>query len=416
MAAGCGFLGAFGGGSANEPARRKRDDTWGVGYVVGAATLEAGEVDRSELVFRRDDRAAVDAVLLDSLFQFGEHNRALALFAGQQLLGVGDQRFELVGFVIELLHLECGQAAQRHIEHVGCLNFGEVELTHQRSFRRWSVFRRTDDLDDTVDVVERNEQTGNDVQARFPLGQPELGASDNDLKAVLNVVVAQVPQANGRGNAIDEHHVVDAERFLKWSHSVEVGENSLRASARAKVDLNAKRVGLVGQVLRALALVDAGEFADRCQLVDLGDDLLRANHVRELGDDERLAAAGELDRFGFRSNANGASAGFVRVAQSVVDEDSARREIGARYRLHQFVDRWLGATLLHDEFDGVSYFAQVVGWHVGGHTHRNAGGAVDEQVGNEGRQHRWLVAKPVEGRGEVDGFFVDFADHVHGGG
>ncbi len=63
---------------------------------------------------------------------------------------------------------------------------------------------------------------------------------------------------------------------------------------------------------------------------------------------------------------------------------------------------------------GVDDFAQVVGRDVGGHAHRDALAAVDEQVGESRGQHLRLFAAAVVGRLHVDGLFVDVGQQLHG--
>ncbi len=58
--------------------------------------------------------------------------------------------------------------------------------------------------------------------------------------------------------------------------------------------------------------------------------------------------------------------------------------------------------------------AQVVGRDVGGHADRDAGRAVDQQVGEPGRQHDRLGFLAVVVRLEVDRALGDVADHLHG--
>ena len=63
----------------------------------------------------------------------------------------------------------------------------------------------------------------------------------------------------------------------------------------------------------------------------------------------------------------------------------------------------------------VGHLAQVVAGHVGRHAHRDAGGAVDQQVGQAPGQHDRLVALPVEGGAELDGVLVELGQHLLGG-
>jgi hypothetical protein len=57
---------------------------------------------------------------------------------------------------------------------------------------------------------------------------------------------------------------------------------------------------------------------------------------------------------------------------------------------------------------------QVVRRHVRGHSDRDAGRAVDQQVRQSGGQHIGLLLAAVVVRDEVDGLLVDRGDHLHG--
>ena len=63
---------------------------------------------------------------------------------------------------------------------------------------------------------------------------------------------------------------------------------------------------------------------------------------------------------------------------------------------------------------GVANFAQVVGRNTGGHTHRDALAAVDQQIRKARRQNRGLFFGTVEVVGEVDRVLIDAIDETHG--
>ena len=94
----------------------------------------------------------------------------------------------------------------------------------------------------------------------------------------------------------------------------------------------------------------------------------------------------------------------------------AHREVGALDPLDQRVLELLAGRVgvLERPDRSLGDLAQVVRRDVGRHTDRDAGRAVDQQVGEaRGEDGRLLRATVVVGL-EVDGVFVDLADHVHG--
>src|SRR5690606_35231892 len=166
------------------------------------------------------------------------------------------------------------------------------------------------------------------------------------------------------------------------------------------VDAHAVLVGLVAQLadaFQALFLDQLGDLLDQPGLVHL---------VGDLGDDDRFTAIVRNLDLGTRAHAHAAAAGPVRGldASGAVD-DAGGREIRARQVLHQPIDVDLRVV---DHRDGrVHHLAQVVRRDVGGHAHRDAGGAVDQQGRHPGRHDRGFELLLVVVGLEIDGFLVD---------
>ena len=73
-----------------------------------------------------------------------------------------------------------------------------------------------------------------------------------------------------------------------------------------------------------------------------------------------------------------------------------------------------GVRVGEQPLGGVGHLAQVVRRDVGGHADRDAGAAVDEQVGEPARQDDGLLRLAVVVVAEVDRVLVDVAHHLHG--
>ena len=127
-------------------------------------------------------------------------------------------------------------------------------------------------------------------------------------------------------------------------------------------------------------------IAWRCALVDVLEVALGAHHD--------LAAAGAV--------------ALAHAVQAV--DDAGGGEVRRRDDLHQLVDRRLG--VLQQVQAGVDHLVQVVRRDVGGHAHRDAARAVDQQVGQPRRQHQRLLLGAVVVGAEVDGFLVDVGQHL----
>ena len=116
--------------------------------------------------------------------------------------------------MLELELLELGEPAQLHVENGRRLDLAELELGHQPGARFVAVFGTPDDLDDRIDRVERQKQAFDDVHSIVGLAQAKLRALDDDVEAVIDVVLAHVVETERGGHAIDQHDIVDAERVF----------------------------------------------------------------------------------------------------------------------------------------------------------------------------------------------------------
>ena len=123
-----------------------------------------------------------------------------------------------------------------------------------------------------------------------------------------------------------------------------------------------------------------GDLLDQARLVDL---------VGDLGDDDRLLVALARLDLGAGAHHDRAAAGAVGLADARPAADEAGgREVGARDRApsrppaaRPGVRSWFSSR----KTSAVHHLAQVVGRDVGGHAHRDARGAVHQQV----REGRW---------------------------
>ena len=360
-----------------------------------------------------DAGASFCAIALDQLAELGEHGLALTGLGAQHLVEIGDGAPELVALLLELELFELGQPAQLHVEDGRRLDLAELELRHQSGARLVAVFGTPDDLDDGVDRVEREEQALDDVHAIVGLAQAKLRALDDDIEAVIDVVLAQVIETEGGGHAVDQHDVVDAERVFHRCLPVEVGEHRVRIDRGLARDLDAQPVRAIAQVDD---VVDAADLVVDHELFDAADDALGADHEGQLGDDDALAAAAlEVDDLGLGPHADGAATGFVCLADAVVDDDATGGEVGTGQHGQQLVEGRSRPPFGQHQLDGFVDLAQVVRGHVGGHADGDAGGAVDEQVRQHGGQAHGLAIFTVVARPEIDRLFVELVDHVHRG-
>ena len=242
------------------------------------------------------------------------------------------------------------------------------------------------------------------------LGQVELGAPDHDLFAELQEGVEDGAQAHLLGAAPVQRQHVDAERGLQRGEAVELVQHHVGAGVALQLDhhAHAGAVALVAQVRHALDPLLAhqlGYALDHGGLVHL---------VGDLGDDDRLAVAPRGLHLRLAAHDDGAAAGHQGVARArAADDLAAGGEVRAGHDLQQRLERHL--RIVDQGQAGVDHLAQVVRRDVGGHPHRDAAGAVDQDVGDARGQHRRLHVLAVVVRPEGDGVLLDVGEQRLGG-
>ena len=165
--------------------------------------------------------------------------------------------------------------------------------------------------------------------------------------------------------------------------AVELLEHGVRVEAVLQLDDQAQAVLAVREVHD---VADAGQLLAVDGVLDLLDHLFRAHHVRQFGDHQAGAAGGELLDLHLGAGLERAAAGGVGVADAVQAHDpAARGQVRAGDEPHEVLER---GVRVRDQVPGRGDdLHQVVRGHVGGHADGDAGGAVDQQVGERGRQH-----------------------------
>ena len=166
-------------------------------------------------------------------------------------------------------------------------------------------------------------------------------------------------------------------------------------------------VGLVANVGNAdnLAVFDKlGLTLDHLALVDtVGDGV---------GDDDVAAFIVHIDG-GVGTKHHTATACGVSVAHPVVAVDSATAgKIGSFDILHQFLD--CNIIIINESNATVEDFAQVVGGHVGGHTHSDTVRAVDKKVWYPGRENGGFFALIGIGGHHVNSVLFNIGHHFVG--
>ena len=190
---------------------------------------------------------------------------------------------------------------------------------------------------------------------------------------------------------VDHGQEDHAERFLHRGVLEELVQHDLRFGAALQLDHDPHAVAVafvadVGDVVDGLAVDQLGDALDQPRLVHL---------VGNLGDDDGVALFGQVLDGRLGAHQEAAAAVGVGVLDSLASVDEAAgREVRPLHQLENLFER--GVRLIDQLNGGVDDLAQVVRRNVGRHAHGDTVGAVDEQVGNPGRQDRGLNRSLVE--------------------
>jgi hypothetical protein len=342
--------------------------------------------------------------------QLADHHLEQHLLRGQDLLEPGDELLHLGQLVQDLLPLQAGEALELHLEDGLGLDLGEGEPLHHLVPGGVAVRGLLDELDDLVDVVERDLVAEQDVLALARLAQLVAGPPGDHVPPVGDEPLQHLlERQDARLAAVDGQHD-DAEAGLELGVGVEVVEHHLahRIALQLDDDAHALARGLVAQVadpLQPLVPHQLGDVLHQLGLVDL---------VRDLVDDDGLALGLGVDLdAGPRPDLDGAAPGLVGGPDPVAPQDApCGGEVGAGDVLHQLGHRQLRVG---DEVDGgVDHLAHVVGRDVGGHADGDAGGAVDQQIREAGGEDLRLERRVVEVGRPVDRLLVDVGEEEVG--
>src|SRR5882724_10414211 len=380
------------------PRARDGDDH----FLVGEQVLD-GEVGRAVDDLRAPGVAVLvadgDQLLLDDGHELG--------VGGEDALQLVDEGQHLLVLFDDLVALELGQALQAHVENSLGLDFREGELGHERFARGVGAVRGADEADDEVELLHRFAQTGEDVRPLFRAREVVTGPARDHLAAEPDEGFQHLLEIHDLRAAVDEREHDDAEARLHLRVLEELIQHDVGDLAPAELqhDADALAIRLVAD------LRDAADLLFLRQFGDLLDERGFVHLVRQLGDDDRLAAAPSLLKVRFRAKGEGAAARRVGIPNAVAADDVAGGgEIGPGDHRHQLLDG--RAWIANEHHEGVHDLGEVVGRDVGGHAHRDARGAVDEQVRDARRQHHRLLLIVVVVWHEVDGVLLDVGQHL----
>ncbi len=331
-------------------------------------------------------------------------------FVLQDFAEAGDAFLEFVIFFLDLIALHAGKLVEAEVEDGVGLAVGEGVLLHEADPGFLTVLGGADDTDDVVHVVQRDEVAFEDVRTVEGFVELELGTAKDDFAAVLDVALDQLLDVHLLGPAFVEGKQDDAEGGFELGHLIELVDDDAGDLTPTQLNDDAGVfVGLVtevGDAFDELLVDESGDLGDEGGSVDV---------VRDLRDDDLLLVIRELLHFTSPADAEDATAGFhVPLDLRPAGDGTSCGEVGTREDLDDLVesDVWV----VDDGASGVDDFRKVVRGDVRGHPDGDPSGAVDEKVGDGGRENGGLGCAFLVIGYEVDSVLVDVLDHFLGDG
>ena len=312
-------------------------------------------------------------------------------------------------FLAERLDLKAGQPLQTQVKNRLSLNIREAKDVHELFLGFLGILTSPDDRDNLIKVIHRDHETFEDMLAGFGLFKFITGTACDHTLLMVNVIGKQRLDAKLHRPALGDCHHVDAERHLKIGVLIEHGQDHHRVDVALDLDDRAK----TGSVRLVADVVDAAEqsLLLLTELEDLFKHRSLRYLIRHFGDDDQLAARAAILNMYLRADGQFAAARLISALDFFIfNQPAARREVRSGHDLHDFFGRRL--RIVHEENRCVDGLAQIVRRNVGRKADRNAGGAVDQQVGIARWQHVRLLEGVVKVEAERHGILVDVAQHL----
>ncbi len=376
------------------------------GHDAGGVGDQVFEIN---LALERDDgRAAFVAKALLEGEQVALDQAVDQAGIGQQRLQVGDTFADGSVFSLDLFALKAGELIEAHLENGVGLQFAEGVAGDQGGAGLIARGRAADQAHNLVEVIERLEESFEDVAAGFGLAQLIFGTAGDDLETVVDVAADHLLEREHlRAVVVDRQHI-GAEGGLELRMFVERIEDDLADGAAFELDNDADAlagafVADIGDAVDLLIIDHTGDIADQVGLVD---------HVGQLADQNIFAVFLFAD-LGPPANRHLAAPQLVhRLDLACAADHGTGGEVGSFDVLHQVVD---GAVAVIDVVDDAGHhLVEVVGRDIGSHADGDAGRAVEEQVGDLGGEHQRLNQRLVVVGAEIDRLLVEVFQHLLG--
>src|SRR5579862_5227006 len=342
-------------------------------------------------LFLDDLGAAHVAIFLLHLLEL-VHDDALQDFvAGQDFLVLGDFFLQLVVLRLNFIPLESRQSLQLQFEDGLGLAVGEIETSNQPFARFLGRLRGANQFDDGIEMGERLQEPFQNVGPLFRLAQVVGRATADHRHPVVDKELDCFDERQDARLAVHDGQHDHAESLLELGVLVKIVQDHFRLFAALQLHHNAHAV-TVGLILH---VGDAFDFLVQHQL---GDALNQSGLVHlegNLGNHDLLLIFGGMFDGGFGAHGERAAPRLVgRLDAAFAVDERAGGKVGPGNDGKNFIES--NTRFVDQQNGGLDDFGQVMRRNLGGHAHRNAVGAVDQEVGNAGGKDRWLLSGLVK--------------------
>ena len=203
---------------------------------------------------------------------------------GQDVFQIGNGGHDFFIFILNFLPFQSGQALQTHIQNRLCLPIGEAEFFHQGLFGHITIGTLPDRCNHSIQMIQRNFETFQDMRPVFGFAQFILAFPGNDILLVLQIVFQNLFQVQHPGMAINQRQHNNPKRILELGMLVQLVQHHFRLDIAAQFnnDPHALPIGFipkVGNAFQGFILHQFGNIFNQPCLVDLIGDLRHHNPV-----------------------------------------------------------------------------------------------------------------------------------------
>ena len=161
--------------------------------------------------------SSVISVLVGNLNQLLFDHAKKLMSVGKNHAKTCDCLLQSLIFTLDLTSLQACQSTKTHINDSLCLRIGETESLDEFCFGDLNIFRRTNNMDDLVNIIERNEQALQNMGTLLSLVEVIFCAACHNIFLMFQVVVENLQKIKDLRLAVYQCKINDAECILQLS-------------------------------------------------------------------------------------------------------------------------------------------------------------------------------------------------------